>query len=113
MRTLSEIQAEVHALAVEKGWYEDAPEATDPVWLAARLANVHGEVSEALECVRDGDMHVSVGVTGKPCGLPTELADIVIRTCDLAGSLGIDLEAAVRQKHEFNKTRPHKHGKRV
>lgn len=55
----------------------------------------------------------------KPCDKKTEpqitnaqeeLADIVIRVCDLAQELGIDLGEAVVAKMAYNKTRPHKHG---
>jgi hypothetical protein len=34
----------------------------------------------------------------------------VIRILDLCGALGIDLEEAMRMKHEYNKTRPYRHG---
>jgi len=30
----------------------------------------------------------------------------------MADYYGIDLEAAIIEKHEFNKTRPYKHGKK-
>jgi NTP pyrophosphatase (non-canonical NTP hydrolase) len=74
------------------------------------LANIHGEVSEALECVRDG--YVIGYQTGeKPEGLPSELADIVIRVADLCGHLGINLERAIEVKMQYNATRPHKHGR--
>lgn len=46
----------------------------------------------------------------KPEGVPTELADVVIRVFDLAGWLGIDLASAIREKMRFNKTRPYRHG---
>lgn len=49
----------------------------------------------------------------KPKGLDIELADIVIRVGDLAGALGIDLDAAVQRKHAYNVGRPHKHGRIV
>ena len=39
--------------------------------------------------------------------------DIVIAACyRVAEVLGFDLDEAVRKKHEFNKTRPYKHGKK-
>lgn len=44
--------------------------------------------------------------------MPFELADIVIRCFDMADAFGIDLEAAILEKHEFNKTRPYLHGKK-
>jgi NTP pyrophosphatase (non-canonical NTP hydrolase) len=46
----------------------------------------------------------------KPEGIPSELADIVIRVFDMCGRYGIDLEAAIKEKMEYNTTRPHRHG---
>ena len=42
-------------------------------------------------------------------GFIEELADIIILCLSVAGHLGIDIDAAVRRKIEFNKTRPWKH----
>jgi hypothetical protein len=47
----------------------------------------------------------------KPEGLVVELADAVIRCMDLCGALGLDLEEAIRAKHEYNLSRPYRHGK--
>ncbi len=46
----------------------------------------------------------------KPEGIPSELADVVIRCCHYAGANGIDLAEAVEEKAFYNSTRPHKHG---
>jgi NTP pyrophosphatase (non-canonical NTP hydrolase) len=46
----------------------------------------------------------------KPCGIPTELADCIIRIADTCGRYGIDLEKALKIKMEYNKLRPYKHG---
>jgi NTP pyrophosphatase (non-canonical NTP hydrolase) len=109
---IREFQDKVHALAVSKGWYEGQPSPSDPTWLGARLALVHSEVSEALECVRLGEMATDLEANGKPVGLAPELADIVIRVLDIAGSLGIDLQTALEVKHAYNETRAHRHGGR-
>jgi NTP pyrophosphatase (non-canonical NTP hydrolase) len=46
----------------------------------------------------------------KPEGFPSELADIMIRVMDLAEGMGVDLGKEILEKHEYNKTRPYKHG---
>ena len=47
----------------------------------------------------------------KPCGIPSELADVVIRVLHFSGKHGVDIEAAVAEKMRFNDSRPYKHGK--
>lgn len=106
-------QKAVHGLAVEKGWYFDMlcnGDEMHPLEIAGRLANAHGEISEALECLRDGEMETWYGPTGKPEGFGIELADAVIRIMDLCEALDIDLEECMSIKHEYNKTRTHRHG---
>lgn len=48
--------------------------------------------------------------SGKPEGIAVELADCVIRILDYCGQAEIDIEEAIRIKHEYNKTRPYRHG---
>lgn len=50
------------------------------------------------------------GFEVKPIGIPSELADIIIRVGDIAGYYGIDLEAAVVEKMTYNETRGYRHG---
>lgn len=48
---------------------------------------------------------------GKPCGIPSEMADVIIRVLHFCGKHGIDIEQAVREKMIYNESRPIKHGK--
>lgn len=102
--------AEVHALAVEKGWYEGVDMSNPPAdWLPARLALVHAELSEALEEYRQ----TGLPPRGKITPIVTELADAVIRIFDISGALDLPIIEAIAQKHQFNATRPHRHGGKV
>jgi len=120
MKTIKEWQKEIHEYAVEKGWWD---EEKTPRSKGDQFANFHAEVSEAwaewrnghpMEAVYFKNPHgdvVDPETSGsKPEGVPIELADVVIRIMDTCEAYGIDLEEAIRIKHEFNKTRPHRHG---
>jgi hypothetical protein len=118
--SISDMQKEAYETSASKGWHDDVDE---PVkyGLPARLALIHSEVSEALEDFRDGRPPAEVfylppkkeGDAQKPCGIPIELADVVIRIGDFCGKYGIDLEEAIKIKLKYNLTRPPKHGGKV
>jgi NTP pyrophosphatase (non-canonical NTP hydrolase) len=101
---LNEIGKVAYENAVRKGFYET------PRTIGEALSLIHSEVSEALEDLREGKMQTTYRGDGKPEGFPSELADIIIRVCDLATDRGIDLDKEVRDKMKFNATRPYKHG---
>jgi NTP pyrophosphatase (non-canonical NTP hydrolase) len=109
-KTIADWQRDVHLLAIEKGWYDQRT--ASPHHILANLMLVVSEISEAAEHVRDGQIY-DVGTVpgGKPIGLRIELADAIIRILDTATWLGIDIEEAMQVKHEYNRTRPHKHGR--
>lgn len=78
-------------------------------WRLARIQLMVTELAEASEAVRKpGKMSDHVNTLTL---YEEELADTFIRVADTAAAEGIDLGKAVRLKHEFNKTRPAKHGK--
>jgi NTP pyrophosphatase (non-canonical NTP hydrolase) len=106
-------------------------------YTVARLALITTEVAEAIEEVRSGrgvtetyysggtpiphsdgtayllpsDPRDADGNPRKPEGVPSELADIVIRTLDLADEWEIDLAAVIDEKLAFNAKRARMHGR--
>lgn len=66
-----------------------------------KLMLIVTEAAEAMEAYRSDDR----------ANFGEELADIIIRTLDLCGGLGVDIQGAVMQKMEVNFTRPKKHGR--
>jgi len=101
----NEFAKEMHELAKEKGWWSKDRS------FGELIALHHSELSEALEEYRANRPVTEIRFDhGKPCGVPIELADLVIRLADLCGAYGIDLEQAVRMKAEYNHTRPFRHG---
>lgn len=54
----------------------------------------------------------NLGVPMKPEGVGSEFADVLVRLLDTCHRYNIDLFAEWRQKMDFNKTRPHRHGDR-
>lgn len=114
--SLKALAKEAYDIAVDKGfWAHRAADGSEPCNPIGKLLLIHSEVSEAAEELRTGEteMRHVVGLPGwplKPEGLPSELADILIRTLDLAHGLGIDIEKAVQEKMTYNKGRPKLHG---
>lgn len=98
------MQDAVHNNARDKGWWDEARNDGEAIAL------MHSELSEALEALRKGNPN------DEKCpqftNLEVELADCIIRILDFAGGNGLDIAGAIVAKHEFNKTRPHKHGKK-
>lgn len=80
--------------------------------IAAKLALVHSELSEALEYARQPD---GFSARDDRCpqltGVAAELADAMIRIFDIAGRHQINLGEAVVEKMTYNLQRPYKHNK--
>ena len=102
------VSKHLHRVAKSKGWHDG--ELNRDLFISNQVANIHGEVSELWEAFRAGKLDEecdkNIGLT---C-LEEELADIIIRACDTAWRLGVNIGYAVVRKSAYNETRPHRHG---
>lgn len=130
---IKDLIKQAHQTAVEHGWWENERN------FGEQIALMHSELSETLEeyrnhkrmteiyyeCKQKGQQcnYCKDGICqcickedpfpcsyAKPCGIPTELADCIIRIADTCGKYGIDLDQVLKIKMDFNKIRPYKHG---
>lgn len=108
---LNDFAKEVHQNAIDKGWWEEDRSFGDIIALC------HSELSEALEEHREGrgpsEIYYNEPKPDKPEGISIELADCIIRILDYCGREGVDIEHAIKLKHEYNKSRPYRHGGKV
>jgi NTP pyrophosphatase (non-canonical NTP hydrolase) len=122
--TISELVKLSHEHAKDKGFYDN------PVNVGERLMLAVSELGEAINAHRTNKTvekikMVSV-LTRIKKGIPLkwsifekfvkdtmedELADAVMRICDLCGALNIDLERHIKMKMHYNAGRPYKYNK--
>jgi len=114
--SLNELRDEAFAYAEKQGFHEN-------INFGKNLMLVVSELSEALEADRKGKWYDPNGLNQTALmpkeeyevyvrgTVEEEIADAIIRLCDIAGIYQIDLDWHIRAKMEYNKTRPYKHGK--
>lgn len=105
-KTIRQWCQEVHENAVIHGWWQE------PRTEGELLMLVVSEASEAFEEIRNGHKITETYYSdnGKMEGVPSELADIVIRVMDMCQYYGIDLQRVIEEKHLYNIKRPFRHG---
>lgn len=112
----NDIADAVHQLAWSKGWHDQNE--TEDHFIERTCNNAHDEVSELHEAWRNNQLRgacdkaeqmAALGIAPLTC-LEEELADIVIRAMDAARRLQVNLLSAIQRKHQFNASRPHRHG---
>jgi hypothetical protein len=140
LEVLSNLQQHIFNINESKGFHDDRPkpmrigstitgiaERNQQLalanWQGNKLLLIVSEIVEAQDEIRNGraadetyyptwveDEDASFG-THKPEGVPSEIADAVIRCFDFAATEGFDLGAIIAEKLAYNETRPYKHGK--
>lgn len=135
MTGINEVARQIHENAVDHGWWDE--ERGFPEVLALIHSEVSEALEEYRNgrlptevyytestCKESGGLCVPDAADecpnnpeecgsykqGKPEGIQIELADVIIRVLDYCGYAGIDIDAAISQKHEYNKSRPYRHG---
>jgi len=118
---LDELVETADRISRDNGWHDPML----PTTPAEQVALLHSEASEFLEEVRARrpfgetyyeDVTTPHPETGepvpdrKPCGPAAEIADCIIKACEIAGRYDIDVVTAVREKLAFNSRRGYRHG---
>lgn len=130
MNAFDRLQKRAYEMAAEHGWNQGDAERSFGDWIALN----HTELSEAYEEYREhrGLTEVYYEWNGhkytqeerdnaikydnvpwrefKPCGIPIEMADVIIRILHFAEFAGFNLYNMVDMKMKYNDGRPFRHG---
>lgn len=135
--TINELAAAAHENAVAHGWWDNPPSFGEIVALChSELSEALQEyrdhkpllygtcainpedckhhaicdnVGDPLGKIRNPDGEV-VSIVCKPEGAAVEMADCLLRILDWFGAEGLDAEAIIKAKHDYNVTRSFRHG---
>lgn len=142
LATLARLQQRIFDINESKGFHDDRPKPMRPGstltgiaernqrlanWQGNKLMLIVSEAAEAHDEIRNGkpadltyyptapaDSHSEQPEPRrfKPEGVPSEIADVVIRCFDFAATEGFDLGQIIDEKLAYNETRPFMHGKK-
>ena len=90
-----------HGKSTANGWWSEADKA-NPMVAPAKLMLIVSEIAEAMEGHRKNLMDDKLPSRRM---VEVELGDALIRICDLAGHLGLDLGGATMEKAAYNDNR--------
>lgn len=96
-----------------KVWYEQKRVIKSPVYsMMVDLGYPELDANKSTITIesRHDEFRAPDGKLRKPCGVPSEIADIIIRCLDFCDRKGIDIEKAVDEKMQYNETRGFMHG---
>lgn len=111
-QNLIDLAVEIHELNVSKGFYDDV-KTGDALDMVPKVALIASEVFEMLEELRYREPRADKHLLHRSAE-EVECADVFIRLLDYIVARGfIDRFATIaREKHEYNKNRPYKNGKK-
>lgn len=116
---LKELQLDAYTQAVERGLYKDEPSINNLLWHireeaseAIRAWKQYNDLRTHYECeshfVEDClkcDFDCSICPRRRNEGVNQELADVIIMTLSACEHMGIDIEAAIKEKMAYNAIR--------
>jgi NTP pyrophosphatase (non-canonical NTP hydrolase) len=106
IEAFNDMMGETNKCAVDHGFWDADTDTAD----GTKLMLMVSELAEAQDALRHGnppDSHIA-----EFTGVEAELADCIIRIMDFAKQKNLRLAEALVAKHNYNKNRPYKHGKK-